>query len=251
MITQLSEHVWIFPHQRDETILRPNIGIIVDGDETILVDAGSGAPQAQAIKEAIATAGFAPVSQIIYTHGHWDHVFGAYMFDAPIIANQRTVSVLKQLQRPWSEAYLRVLWGEKPARRQQIAHMYGSVGDWEALKIVQPDLVFDNYHTIALNTITIECQHVGGIHSYDSITVWVKEEGIKFVGDSYYPPPVYEQEPGEEELLDLELMDAFMDPQIEFYIDGHNKPFSGKQMQFMVRFQKMRQQANAQAAPVS
>lgn len=240
-LKQLSEHVWIFPHTTTETVIQPNVGVIVDGDQTILVDAGNGAPHAERVKTAVSQQNMPPITQIIYTHHHWDHVFGAHCFDAPIIANQRSVPYLERWRRqPWSDDFLHQWWQRDPVRRKQIAYIGQSAGDWDAFNLRMPTLVFDNNFQLELPTLTVELAHVGGYHAPDSITVHVKEDGVMFVADSYYPPPYYELEPDEEPLMDLEIIDAFMSPEVAIYVDGHNKPFSPKQMAYLVGFQKMK-----------
>ncbi len=243
-LKQLSPHVWLFPFEKGENITQPNIGIITDGDHTILIDAGNGAPHAERIKTAVSEQGFAPVSQIIYTHNHWDHVFGAHCFDVPIIANQRTVPFLERQQTiPWGEPFLRDRWENIPRMRHQVMEMLTCAGDWSQFSIKMPTLVFDNQYDLTLPNVHLECRYVGGIHAIDSIVVEVKNEGVVFVADSYYPPPIYEQEPGEEELLDLDIIRDFLTPDADIYVDGHNKPFSTRQMQYLIRFQEMKQQS--------
>ncbi|MEM7330697.1 MAG: MBL fold metallo-hydrolase [Chloroflexota bacterium] len=245
-LKQLSTHVWLFPFEKGEHITQPNIGIIADGEHTVLIDAGNGAPHAERIKTAVFHQGFAPVSQIIYTHYHWDHVFGAHCFDVPIIANQRAVSYLeRQRSYPWGKSFLQERWVKKPRMRAQVMEMLKSAGDWETFEIKMPTLVFDQQFELELPNVTLSLYHVGGIHAQDSIIVEVKDEGIVFVADSYYPPPTYEQEPGEEDYLDLEIIRDFLTPDADIYVDGHNKPFSTRQMQYLIRFHEMKQASAA------
>lgn len=241
-LTQLSDHVWLFPFVKGVHITQPNIGIVVGKTQTVLIDCGNGAPHAERIKTAVSQHNFPPITQIIYTHHHWDHTFGAHCFDAPVIANRRGVPFLEQKKKlPWGEPFLRERWEKEPPMRDQVMEMLKSAGDWSTFFIRLPDTVFDKRFEIALEEVTLSLSHVGGIHSIDAITVQVDD--VLFVGDAYYPPPTYEQKAGEAELLDLDVIDAFLSPEIDIYIDGHNKPFSRRQLQYLIRFQKMKQAA--------
>ena len=243
-LKQLSSHVWLFPSEKGDNVTQPNIGIIVDEDQTVLIDAGNGAPHAERIKTAVYEYGFPPVTQIIYTHYHWDHVFGAYCFDVPIIANQRSISYLeRQKSYPWSVPFLHERWKKQPRMRDQVMEMLKAAGDWGQFEIKMPTLVFDQQYELLLPNVKLELHHVGGLHAFDSIVVEVKNEGVVFVADAYYPPPTYEQEPGEEELLDLEIIRDFLTPDADIYVDGHNTPFSTRQMHYLIRFQEMRQKS--------
>lgn len=237
-LQQLSEHTWIFPHKSGAFVAQPNVGIVSDGNHTILIDAGNGQSHAAQIKTAVSNANLAPVSQIIFTHHHWDHVFGACVFEATVIANQRSVSLLEQMaKQPWSDAYLQE-WEKRDSRRQtQALRIRNAIrGNWSNFSVALPHLVFDQYHTIELPNITLFLQYVGGAHASDSITVRVCEENILFIGDSYYPAPEYERACGEAAEVDLDIMEEFLSSDVETYIDGHNPPFTGRQMRYMVRF---------------
>lgn len=212
-----------------------------------MIDAGNGIPHALAIKAAIAAAKLPPVTQIIYTHHHWDHIFGACVFDAPVVANQRTASLLERMaKQPWSDSFLLERQRKSPKRATQTQRMLNSMGgQWDDFRIVLPSLVFDYHHQIELPTISLTLTYIGGAHASDAITATVENEKLLFVGDCYYPPPEHEREPDEPVEIDLDIMEEFLSPDIKTYIDGHNPPFTGKQMAYMVNFARHRMHSRA------
>ncbi len=243
-LKQLSDRVWIWPCSTADDVLWPNIGVVVGQSGTVLIDAGNGQPMAREILAALDEIDALSVSQIVYTHHHWDHVFGASVFDAPVVANVRSVPFLKQkAATPWGVDYLEGVATAVSTYRQEVDHQLRAVEDWSALQIVLPSVTFDQTHTLRLDDLTIKLAHVGGIHASDSIVAHVVEEGVMFVGDSFYAPPVYELEPGQEDNIMLDVIDKFLRDDVRIYVDGHSKPYSSRQMQLLIRWQKMVQAA--------
>jgi glyoxylase-like metal-dependent hydrolase (beta-lactamase superfamily II) len=243
-LKQLSDHVWIMPFVKDAQRTQANIGVIIGTEETVLVDAGNGALQAAQIQQALQGMGAPPVNTIIYTHHHWDHIFGAYLFDGQVIANQRSVPFLQEKAAiQWGEPFLQERWASAPRMREQITHQRQAAGDWSELRIVMPDVVFDASHSICAADVMLQMWHVGGVHASDSIVVQVVEDGVMFVGDSFYAPPSYEMVPGEEEAIAIDVIDRFLRDDVQLYVDGHNAPYSARQMQLLVRWQMMRNEA--------
>ena len=91
-LTQITERVWFWPHHRNPYQIQPCIGVIVSDEGTVLVDAGNSPSLARQLKEALDTAHLPVVSQIIYTHHHWDHVAGnrdiASNFGSKVVAHK-------------------------------------------------------------------------------------------------------------------------------------------------------------------
>ena len=79
-LQQVASNIWIFPHDEDANRVQPNVGIIVAGKHTVLIDAGNSPRHARRIMIALDDIQAPAVSYLIYTHSHWDHVFGAMVF---------------------------------------------------------------------------------------------------------------------------------------------------------------------------
>jgi glyoxylase-like metal-dependent hydrolase (beta-lactamase superfamily II) len=71
--------------------------------------------------------------------------------------------------------------------------------------------------------MTIEIEHVGGMHSPDSVVVRLPEAGVLFTGDCYYPP--LRSRYGDSG-LDMELINSLVDERIDTYIDSYGTPLT-------------------------
>jgi glyoxylase-like metal-dependent hydrolase (beta-lactamase superfamily II) len=101
-LTQLSDNVWLWPGYREPAGEGAAVGVIAGQGETVLVDAGNSPRVARQLKEALSQAGLPRVSRIIYTHHHWDHVYGACEFDAPVVAHVVCREILLEgTEKPW------------------------------------------------------------------------------------------------------------------------------------------------------
>src|SRR5690606_14878150 len=82
-LQQISEHVWVYPHNPNDT--QPNVGVIVTEQHTVLIDAGNSPRHARRILGELWRINAPTVTHVIYTHYHWDHTFGAQIFGGLVI----------------------------------------------------------------------------------------------------------------------------------------------------------------------
>ena len=235
-LTQLSEHVWLWPFATGENVTQSSVGIVRGDKQTVLIDAGNGSPLANRIKFALQAAKFPPVSHIIYTHHHWDHVFGAYVFQPQeVIANQRSVPFLQEKAAiVWNGRYLQAQIAEQPQFAQRARAQLKAAGNWDFFRMVLPTLTFDETHSLTLdNGLLIEMKHVPGIHSPDAVAVGIPKDGLCFVGDAYYPPPSYEATAENKDAGSTEAINAFYEERYHTYIDGHNELITARQMRLL------------------
>ncbi len=231
-IEHLAQHVWRFPQGLNPAIPQPNVGIIRDTHRTILVDAGNGLRHARMLQGELIASGFPPVGMIIYTHHHWDHVFGAMMFpSATIIAHDLCALQLKQMaSRTWNAASLRDEAQRNPQVQARNHAMLQATDDWRDFRIYQPHITFSSRLTLHLhNGIQLELQHLGGNHAADSITVAVPDAGIMFLGDSLYPPTAYDQT--ETATTTTIPVENLISDQYQGYVEGHDNPVTYNSLQ--------------------
>jgi len=77
---------------------------------------------------------------------------------------------------------------------------------------------------ISLDGLTVELEHVGGAHAADSIIVKVPTDGVMFIGDCYYPPPLHLRQA--DSGLSLDLLKNLQESAYHLYVEGHDKPFT-------------------------
>jgi glyoxylase-like metal-dependent hydrolase (beta-lactamase superfamily II) len=229
-LVELAENIWVWPHDPEPNKVQSAVGVIVDRGETILVDAGNGPGLAREIAAELVERGFPRVGRIIYTHHHWDHVYGACAFEgARVVAHRLCREILREeAKKPWSSAYLK-----REIERNgklQISYMAQerAVGDWEDFRIVVPDVVFDSTMTIELENGRIELEHVGGDHAEDSIVVKLPEARVMFLGDCFYPPPYHLLKGGE--TISFSMLARLAQEDYDLFVEGHDRPFTREEL---------------------
>ncbi len=224
-LIQVAECVWIFPRDEDANKTQPNVGVIVAGEKTVLVDGSNSPRTARRLLLSLDDIRAPAVSHVIYTHSHWDHVFGAMVFGAPAIAHELCRKYLiETAAKPWSSAYIQEEIQRSPAREAGLRALSRAIEDWRNFRVVLPEITFAQTFRLYLDGLTIEIEHVGGQHALDSVVVRLPEAGVLFLGDCYYPPPLHQRKP--DDTLDAAMIDALVDERFNVYIDGHGDPRS-------------------------
>jgi glyoxylase-like metal-dependent hydrolase (beta-lactamase superfamily II) len=228
-LTQIAERVWFWPHHRNPYQIQPCIGIIVSDEGTVLVDVGNSPSLARQLKEALDTARLPVVSQIIYTHHHWDHVYGACEFDVPVVAHHLCREILlEESKKPWSAEYLKDEVKKNPLLKVSYRVRGRLINNWETFRIVVPEIVFDDSMVIESGDMKIMLEHVGGEHAQDSIVVKVPQAGVIFLGDCYYPPPLHLREPDSD--ISISMLASLEDEAYSLYVDGHSEPMTREEL---------------------
>lgn len=244
----VADDIWIIPRDTLPDSIQPNVGFIHLRDQTILIDAGNSPRRGRHIAALLAHMDYAPARTLIYTHHHWDHIFGASSFELDyIIGHEACAAAIRQMSsRSWTQASLRDEAQRNP-RLQEVNHAISSaVNDWRSFKLIAPNLTFTTALTLYPETHRpIELLHVGGIHAPDSIVVRLPWAGVIFLGDCYYPRPPYERHPDEID-LDLVMLHSLLDQAYDVYIDGHGDPRSYAQMEELIEAEQARQLENQQ-----
>jgi len=224
-LISIAPHVWLFPCDDDEDTGRtqPSVGIICTATQTILVDAGNSPAHARRIRAALAQIAAPPLRFLIYTHHHWDHVFGAQVFGVPVIAHELGRELVASLAaKSWSRQSLAQRMLEEPERTASYTAVIHALAGDDQLDVSVPSLTFSHRLRLHVDTVTIELRHVGGQHAPDSIVVGIPEAGVLFLGDCYYPPPLHLRTA--ESAADVAMLASLVSDGYEWYIEGHDRP---------------------------
>ena len=232
-LIQLADEVWIYPKDDNLEVDQPNVGAIILENQTILIDAGNSPRHARRIMSSLATIGAAPIDYLIYTHHHWDHVFGGMVYSVPmIIAHQRCAVILEEYaQQTWSATTLREEIYQNPSLKGRNSAILSAINDWRGFRISMPTITIESNLTLYLDGITLDICHVGGKHASDSIIVGVRERGIAFIGDCLYAPPVDSTEEDQQVPIKARVFKNLFDAGYDTFIEGHSKPLQGKDIQ--------------------
>jgi glyoxylase-like metal-dependent hydrolase (beta-lactamase superfamily II) len=227
-LLELAKNIWILPH--DVRFTQPAVGSIITPTQTVLVDAGNSPAHAHQISAALEKLQAPPVSYLIYTHHHWDHVLGAVLFKVPIIAHTACYDLLKTLAAlPWSEEFIEAEIRQNPLLQVRYTGMKQALGEWSQVRFVLPTMTFSQQMTLHLDGLSLVLVHVGGQHAEDSIIVRVPQARVTFLGDCYYPPPYHLRT--SDSAPDLAMLAALLEDQSEVYIAGHDAPTNRTEIQ--------------------
>jgi glyoxylase-like metal-dependent hydrolase (beta-lactamase superfamily II) len=223
---RIGEHVWwLLPGPPD----RPSLCAVVGERWTLALDAGSSRAHTRQFLDGLP----AQPSAVVYTHSHWDHVFGGVEIAGIVIAHARTAEKLAELaQRDWNDDALvnDHIREELPAPR--------------TVEVAQADIVFDDAIDFDLGGVTVHVEHVGGDHCDDACVALVEPDGILFVGDALSASP--------DDVLTtakaLPLYDRLLALPAQHYVEGHH-PAVESRAEFEALVAKARDAANGVVIP--
>jgi glyoxylase-like metal-dependent hydrolase (beta-lactamase superfamily II) len=215
VLTEISEHVyWMPPGPPD----RPSLCAVVGDRRTLMLDAGSSQAHTRAFLDALSAQSAAGPSAVVYTHSHWDHVFGGAELGGHVIAHALTAPELINLAAmDWSDEGLdrRVAAGD--ASPQHAEHVKEELPSPRTVEVAPADIVFQDGLDIELGGVTVRVRHVGGNHCAESSVMYVEPDHVLFLGDCMYDSPagVLTAE------VAFPLHDAILGFGAELYVDGH------------------------------
>jgi cyclase len=152
-----------------------NFGAIVLDDEINMVDSGMMHLKSAAAKDFLTSKFGLPITKILLTHHHSDHVFGAQAFEPmSFISSSKTRAIcVDALDSNWSDEELKAWAEESKETRPELWESF------QSLRVIIPDVVFDEELRFGDDVIF---RHIGG-HTAGSSIVIVEPEHILFIGD--------------------------------------------------------------------
>ncbi|NKE04225.1 MBL fold metallo-hydrolase [Mesobacillus selenatarsenatis] len=227
-IERIGERFWYMTPVSETD--RPILGIVAGSERTLMIDAGNSEAHANLFMKMVNEKGMDLPSYVVLTHWHWDHIFGLSALGKTIsISSTKTKKEIEKL-RPlsWSNEAI----DQRVAEGTEIEFCANAIKqefpEKRDISITLPVMTFEDEIEIDLGGITCIIKHVGGDHAEDSVVIYVKEEKILFLADSFYPDIFSGKDnytvDGIRELLNkLEVFDA------DFYILSHTGILSKQQ----------------------
>lgn len=230
-LRHLAGRVWLYPHDPDPANVQAAVAVIADERGSVVVDAGFSPALARTIQQDLRALGLPPPRWLVYTHHHWDHVWGACAWEGvEVIGHESGVPLLEaERRRPWSHEYLREQVVADPSLGPSFEARGRAMANWGGFEVVVPQRTF--VRSLILPT-GVEIRHVGGGHAPDSSVVVDPESSVLLLGDSYYPPPFHLRRPGDG--VDVELARGFVAEGHEWYVESHADPATAAEASTML-----------------
>lgn len=230
---EIASQVWVYPHEDNDQRVQPCVGAIVGAQQTILVDAGNGPHHAWSIINGLNAIGAPPITTVIYTHHHWDHVFGASTYQAHhIVAHELCAARLKPMtSRAWNPAAVREEAYRNPHLEHQSHAILRAVDDWRGFRVCLPTITFSKKLCLYLDDTLVELEHVGGPHAEDSLVVRLPHARVMFVGDAIYGPSLSERAHHDDNQSDTTLIRRLQAENYTYYVHGHGDILSAQDLE--------------------
>lgn len=155
---------------RRYAFLDQQIGLVLGDGAALVVDTRSSPRHARDLRADIARITPFPITTVVSTHWHWDHVFGNHEFrPATIWGHERcraTMLADGEAERAWV-----------------IDEMPEIADDVRGLVIDPPDAVFEDAVTIEVGGRPVDLRYLGRGHTDADIVVLVPDADVLFAGD--------------------------------------------------------------------
>ena len=140
VLTKISEHVyWMPPGPPD----RPSVGAVVGDRRALMLDAGSSKAHTREFLDALWVEIAVRPSAVVYTHSHWDHVFGGAELGGHVIAHASTAEWLIELAgTDWSDDGLELRVAAGIVSPQHAAHVKQELPSPRRVEVAPADIVF-------------------------------------------------------------------------------------------------------------
>ncbi len=142
-----------------------NAGVVVRGDDILVVDTAATERRARALRAALGRVAAVAPRLVVNTHFHGDHTFGNRIVgpDATVVAHHGTRSEMAAtglgLQRLWPNV------------------------DWGAVDIRLPHVTYRGELALYAGDLRVDLFHPGPAHTGGDTVAWIPEHEVLFAGD--------------------------------------------------------------------
>ncbi|GAB1639656.1 MBL fold metallo-hydrolase [Krasilnikovia sp. MM14-A1259] len=161
-----------------------NCGVIVDGDQALLVDTQFDLPRTQALIDTLTTQlPGTRVATVVTTHANGDHCWGNQLFaDAEIIGSAATAH---EMAHEVSPEALRQLSGPDAPDGTLGDYMRRHFGcfDFSGIALTPPTRTFTGQLDVRVGGRIVELAEVGPAHTDGDVIVHAPDAGVVFTGD--------------------------------------------------------------------
>lgn len=162
-----------------------NAGLIVDGDQTLLVDTLFDLPltgeMLREMRRSVQAA--AQIDTLVNTHANGDHYFGNQLVTEAEIISSR--ACFEEMHARPPEKFIESLrnWEQQGEGGAFIREMIGDRFDFDGIVFTPPTRTFEDHLKLSVGDKTVELVNVGPAHTSGDVLVHVPEDRTVFTGD--------------------------------------------------------------------
>jgi glyoxylase-like metal-dependent hydrolase (beta-lactamase superfamily II) len=161
-----------------------NAGLVVDGDESLLVDTLFDLPLTEAMLGAMrdATPAARSIDTLVNTHANGDHCYGNQLVgDAVIIASKSSAEEMEQVT-PDVMAGMIANADQLGAAGEFFRRIFGAF-QFEGIELRRPNRTFEGEMVQHVGDKAVHLIEVGPAHTRGDVLVHVPDDGVVFTGD--------------------------------------------------------------------
>ena len=228
-----------------------NSGFIDIGKEVVIFDTFTTPNAARDLRKLAEKITQKEIKYVFNSHYHGDHTLGNQIFDdVTIISTLKTRELhkekneirepnkeMEEMQNYLNQLKVRLKTERDPILRTsietQLKEMTKVLESILELRIVLPNLTFENRLVLHGESRSIECYSFGGGHTQSDAFLYLPEEKIAFMGDivlENHHPPIFQLQQCIDYLLKISNMD------IHRIVPGHGKVVLKGQIDIMLNY---------------
>ncbi len=198
-----------------------NAGLVVDGDESLLVDTLFDLHLTEEMLKAMREASPAAVriDTLVNTHANGDHCYGNQLVgDAVIIASKASAEEMAEV----SAGMMAQLLENADALGETGAFFRRAFGafDFSGIELVPPSETFSGEHTLRVGDKEVQLIEVGPAHTRGDVLIHVPDDRVIFTGDILFidgTPIIWEGPVGNW----IAACDRILGLELEAIVPGH------------------------------
>ena len=212
-----------------------NVIFVLTDRSVVVVDTTEGPAPARAALGDFRKVSDLPVSYIIYTHHHGDHIHGAKVFAGPetkVIAQRNHVEEMRKyrLMMAYNRKLNEVQWAAHVPREQRGATLGVDLLNYGESGYIPPQILFDEEYKFTEGGVRFELYHTLG-ETVDHLMVWLPDFETLLPGDLFYWSFPMLASPGKPDRPVLEWaasLDRMRQFHPAFLVGSHSRPLSGR-----------------------
>ena len=167
---RITDQIFVF---RSSLYAQVTAGVVITKAGAVLIDTLLYPEETLRIRRFVEEGLDVPIRFVINTHFHADHTAGTCFFpDAQVVSHRLCRDMLDS------------------RGRDGLARLKASASEFEPVKLILPNITFEDQMALELGGTTIRLRESPG-HSPDSIVCLVEQEEILFAADTVMPIPYF------------------------------------------------------------